>query len=53
MDFESRLLKKFMAHEICSGDFQGKFMGHESRLLKKFIGHEKNTPNSWKIQGLK
>ena len=34
MGHESRLIKKFMGHEIHSGDFHGKSMGHESRLRR-------------------
>ena len=32
MGHENWLIKKFMGHEINSGDFHGKSMGHESRL---------------------
>ena len=34
MGHESRLIKKFMGHEINSGDFHGKSMGHENRLWR-------------------
>ena len=32
--WEYRLIKKFIGHEINSGDFHGKSIGHESRLWR-------------------